>query len=371
MKKKTKTTRITTSLLAVLIMSLMIFSVGSCGMSNKVDESDDAKPTAVFNQETTAAPTEASVDGQNNEKAESEQTESEQTAQNNPIVPADQVEIDKALQEEQRKPTSTPEPVPTTMPVEELPTLKQLMERSITINTKENFCITLKFSSDVCYEQDGTTMDMGMSMDTEVLGYGGSTYTDTDVSMTYFGMTGEEKVLEYRIVDNEDGTIKTYSYNEEDNQWYVEDSLITEATSSTTIFDIDDIVLDDLTDIVVTADGNYYYATATTVAGSETADLGLSDSMGYGDVPTTATLNFKFDKQTWELENMDFLCTFNTDEMSTDEMKSLGIKEMKMGDLVMKFSKNTTPIVVPEDIIHNAIMKEEHTWETDDDTDAD
>jgi len=257
------------------------------------------------------------------------------------------------------------------MPVEELPTLKQLMERSITINTKENFCITLKFSSDVCYEQDGTTMDMGMSMDTEVLGYGGSTYTDTDVSMTYFGMTGEEKVLEYRIVDNEDGTIKTYSYNEEDNQWYVEDSLITEATSSTTIFDIDDIVLDDLTDIVVTADGNYYYATATTVAGSETADLGLSDSMGYGDVPTTATLNFKFDKQTWELENMDFLCTFNTDEMSTDEMKSLGIKEMKMGDLVMKFSKNTTPIVVPEDIIHNAIMKEEHTWETDDDTDAD
>lgn len=348
--KKRKATRNATRFLAVALLLTMLLSLAGCSATEKKDDTKEAKPTAEAIQEDTTDATDA-TEGKDN----AGETSDVNTEQKDPNVPADQEEIDKAL-EESLKPTATPEPIPTTAPVEKMPTLEELIANSGNVgSTKDNFYMTVKFAADVAYEEDGMTIPMGVNIDAEMRGYEGSSYTKTYFAMTYLGKTEAEDVLEYMIADKDAGTATTYSYNNEEGQWYVSESLYIDSDDIDVSFiTTDDIELDDLTEIVVTADDKYYYAEAKAVAGSETDGFGFTDSMGFGDFSTDTTIKFKFDKNTYALVSMDAVCVFDTENIDASALEE-GISSMKIDDLIIHFELNTTPITVPNDVIKSAI----------------
>lgn len=364
--KKRKATRNATRFLAVALLLTMLLSLAGCSATEKKDDTKEAKPTTEAIQEDTTDATDA-TEGKDN----AGETSDVNTEQKDPNVPADQEEIDKAL-EESLKPTATPEPTPTTAPVENMPTLEELIANSGNVGSpKDNFYMTVKFAADVVYEEDDMTIPMGVNIDAEMRGYEGSSYTKTYLAMTYLGKTEAEDVLEYMIADKDAGTATTYSYNSEEEQWYVSESLYIDSDDIDVSFiTTDDIELDDLTDIVITADDKYYYAEAKAVAGSETDGFGFTDGMGLGDFGTDTTIKFKFDKNTYALISMDAVCAFDTENMDASTLEE-GISSMTMEDLVIHFELNTTPITVPDDIVKSALKEDDYTVTTPNDDEED
>lgn len=363
MKKKKRMTRIVSVALATILLLSMLVCVGGCSKADDADKEESKPTTTVVDTETGTEPTEKPSDAQTETPSGTDEVD--------PNVPADQGEIDKAL-EESLKPTATPEPTPITAPVEKMPTLEELIANSGNVGSpKDNFYMTVKFAADMVYEEDGMTLPMGLNIDAEMRGYEGSSYTKTYFAMTYLGKTEAEDVLEYMIADKDAGTATIYSYNSEEEQWYVSESLYIDSDEIDVSFiTTDDIELDDLTEIVITADDKYYYAEAKAVAGSETDGFGFTAGMGLGDFGTDTTIKFKFDKNTYALVSMDAVCAFDTENMDASALEE-GISSMTMEDLVVHFELNTTPITVPDDVIKSAIKEDDYTVTTPNDDEED
>lgn len=351
--KKRKATRNATRFLAVALLLTMLLSLAGCSATEKKDDTKEAKPTAEAIQEDTTDTAEGKDDVGETSDANAEQKD--------PNVPADQEEIDKAL-EESLKPTATPEPTPTTAPVEKMPTLEELIANSENVGSpKDNYYMTVKFAADIVYEEDGMTLPMGLTIDAEMRGYEGSSYTKTYLAMTYLGKTEAEDILEYMIANKDTGIATTYSYDSEEEQWYVSESMYIDSDDIDVSFiTTDDIDLEDLTEIVITADDKYYYVEAKAVAGSETDGFGFTDGMGFGDFDTDTTIKFKLDKNTYALVSMDAVCAFDTENIDASAFEE-GISSMTMEDLVIHFELNTTPITVPDDIIKSALKEDDYT----------
>lgn len=245
----------------------------------------------------------------------------------------------------------TPTEVPIEAEIETLPMLDQLLASDSCVQyLNKNFKSTMNLAIDMDY---GNT-PISIKMTGENLSYENTSYTDVSLKMEYMGIE-EANEKQYSVYDT-DGMITEYTFSPIDNVWYKSEYFdVDDGNDVSLVRRIAEMDADDFSVIETTSDDeNIYIATIPdpkfAIDGAK-----LFNVFGVEDIEFGGICKFVFDKDTKELVSIEFL--FELDNLVTEDMKENSIASISVDEFSIMFIPNTTPVIVPDDVIANAMAQ--------------
>lgn len=229
-------------------------------------------------------------------------------------------------------PTSTPTPTPTPTEVP-MPTFEELVNANK--DGLENKITSIKFSYCVESPEFGK---VSMGMDVTEESYDNISHSYGTVSYGFAGIESSEPTNTY-TVDDFDTHLRTEYECQEDGSWL---------KSTYAYFELEDEESEDaldnpfesLFDAVVTADDNFYYVKGD-FKGEDVE--GLLDGLGMGDSGMSAFCEMRFNKNDKKI--VDITIAFKLGEIKSEE------GTVSIDEFAISVKQNTTPIVIPEEVL--------------------
>lgn len=350
-------------LVMAMVLSMMVAMTG-CGKQDgdtKGNNTETVEPTKEI------SPNDSKTPNKDKHELDKEDTTVEPTGEpsteptNSPRpdapIPDNQKEKDEeyAQQVGKKDPEATAEP--TTEPTEEpLPTLDELLKANRDEDSvlDTNYKIHMAFGYKMTGVEDGEEATVEIAADINAISYENNSYNKMYLKMNYMGFDEEMNEESYSIITGEN-EMREYIYSAPEDAWYYNDTYYIDASGDEGILDTDGLIAEDFDKVEVTVEDNMYVVTAVAVAGTDIDGSTMMSSFGFDGLNSTSNYTFKFDKKTMDLIGIYVTCTFDIDEES---MKAEGITSAEVSDFVLTFEPNNEPVVIPEDIVSNAVALE-------------
>lgn len=246
----------------------------------------------------------------------------------------------------------TPTEVPVEPEIETLPMLEQLLASNSAMNNlNDNFKSEVNLVAKINLGNAIITLKMFG----ENLSYEDVAYSDLSAQMEYSGAIEEQTEKQYRIYAT-DGMITEYTFSPIEDVWYKSEYYdVEDDTDVSLVRKIAEMSADDFSVIETTDDTDYIYITA--IPDSDFASSGrmMFSGLGVEDIEFSGLCKFVFDKETQEFIRVEFV--FEYDNRVTEDMKGNGITSITIDEFSIVFMPNTTPVVVPDEVIANAVAK--------------
>lgn len=246
----------------------------------------------------------------------------------------------------------TPTEVPIEPEIETLPMLEQLLASNSAMNNlNDNFKSEVNLVAKINLGNAIITLKMFG----ENLSYEDVAYSDLSAQMEYSGAIEEQTEKQYRIYAT-DGMITEYTFSPIEDVWYKSEYYdVEDDTDVSLVRKIAEMSADDFSVIETTDDTDYIYITAIPDPYFAMSGKTLFSGLGIEDIEFSGLCKFVFDKETQEFIRVEFV--FEYDNRVTEDMKGNGITSITIDDFSIVFMPNTTPVVVPDEVIANAVAK--------------
>ena len=235
---------------------------------------------------------------------------------------------------------------------------------SETMNAENNYIdadLTLDVDASAKFDLLGsdTSMNIGMELDSNIKADDSTSFLDGNVTINMFGMDIEQPLKTY-AQKNEDGTVTTYTYDEDSETWtYSTESLEnTDMPNMTKSFDAS--IFSNLELEETDKKSDIYVVNANLSMKDFMNEFDMEELLSdYSESETdisefeyiTYDVKFKFNKSDKKLISIEF----SIDEFSTDEM-SIEKFELKLN--INEYGTKKT-VEIPQDVIDNAKEEED------------
>ena len=246
----------------------------------------------------------------------------------------------------------TPTEVPVEPEIETLPMLEQLLaSNSDMSNLNENFKSGVNLVANIDFGEER----ISIKMFGENLSYEDVAYADVSAQMEYAGAVETQTEKQYQIYGT-DGMITEYTFSPVENVWYKSEYYDSEDGADVSLVRrIAEMSADDFSVVETTSDEENIYITAIPDPYFAMSGKTLFSGLGIEDIEFSGLCKFVFDKETQEFIRVEFV--FEYDNRVTEDMKENGITSISVDEFTVVFQPNTTPVVVPDEVIANAVAK--------------
>lgn len=246
----------------------------------------------------------------------------------------------------------TPTEVPIEAEIETLPMLDQLLTSDSSMqNLNKNYKAEVNLAFDMVYGN----VPLSIRSSGENLSYEDVAYSDLSVKMEYAGAIEEQSEKQYRVYST-DEMITEYTFSPVENVWHKSEYYdATDDEDISLVRKIAEMDADDFSVIETTSDDKNIYITAIPDPKFAIDGTAMFSGFGVTDIGFSGMCEFVFDKETKEFVSMEF--RFELDNPVTEDMKENGIASITIDEFSIVFMPNTTPVVVPDEVIADAVAK--------------